>query len=110
VGLVVVETKKNEGSVVFRELVDGAIDFGCKLGPWVGGDFHGIEGSCGLFPLLAADLGANVIHGGTVCFAVEPGGEGKGGRNVWGLFDEPQEDGLGDVAGCFVISSNAPGD
>jgi hypothetical protein len=30
-----------------------------------------------------------VIHGGTVCFAVEPGGEGKGGRNVWGLFDEP---------------------
>lgn len=45
-----------------------------------------------------------------MCFAVEPGSERKGGRNVWGLFEEPQEDGLGDVTGCFVISSNAPGD
>lgn len=81
-GFVVVETKKDEGPVVLWELVDGTIDFGCKLGPWVGGVFHGIEGCCGLFPLLVSDLGADVIHGGAVCFAVEPGREGEGRRNV----------------------------
>ena len=77
VGFVLVEAEEDEGSVVFGEFVNGAINFGRELVPGLGGGFHGIERGGGLFAFLASDLGANVVDGGTVGFAVEPGGERK---------------------------------
>lgn len=61
VGFVLVESKEDEGALVFGELINGAIDFGRKLIPGFGGGFHGIEIGGGLFAFLASDFGANVI-------------------------------------------------
>ena len=47
---------------------------------------------------------------GPTSFAVKPCGERKGGRNLRGLFDKAEENGLGDVAGGFVVGGDASGD
>ena len=108
-GFVLVKTEQDERAVIFGEFVDGAVDFWCELVPGFGGVVHGIEGGGGLFAFLAADFGANVIDGCAVGFAVEPGGERKGGRDFLGLFDEAEEDGLGDVASGFIVGGDASG-
>ena len=51
-----------------------------------------------------------MIDRGAVGFAVEPGGERKADGDFGGFLDEPEKDGLGNVAGRFVVSRDAAGD
>ena len=110
VGFVLVKAEEDERAIFFGELVDGSIDFGGEGFPRFLVVVHGIEREGNLFTFLASDLRANMVDRGAVGFAVEPGGERKADGDFGGFLDEPEKDGLGNVAGGFVVSRDAAGD